>query len=224
MTIGRTTGDIICADDGRMSGKHAQISLETVESQQIIYIQDLGSKNRTSVNRTEIPANQKFKIKVYCLLEVGDQKFVLTETKNVNIGDLNEMIDRQMKRSLVKLEADEVAPPLPIVSEEATPYELMKLKEARILQLHTDITAIELSAKSELMKLDEAKEKIILTAKAKRSELSKQMATLKAEVETSRAQIAKIKFDLEVKKKKIINLKDLPSDSTEADSTEELPE
>jgi pSer/pThr/pTyr-binding forkhead associated (FHA) protein len=226
VTIGRTTGEIICADDGRMSGKHAQVSVEMIDSQQVIYIEDLGSKNRTAVNRTEIPPNQKLKIKMYFMLEIGDQKFVLTDSKTVNMQDMNEMIDRHMKKTLVKLEPDESSPSAPAatpsIPKELTSFELIQAKEAKILQIHKDVTALELSAKSELMKLDEAKEKVIVNAKAKKAEMSKMMLTLKAEVEASKAQMAKIKMDMEQKKKKIINLKDLPDLPT--DSTEELPE
>ena len=214
MTIGRTTGEIICAEDGRMSGKHVQLSVELVNNEEQIFIQDLGSKNRTAVNREEIPPNQKRRLKTYSLVETGDQKFVVTDSKDVNIQDLSDMIDKHLKRSLITLEDDATTPPLPLI-EEASPYEIAKKKEANIIQIQKEILQLEQTAKSELIKLEEAKEKLIINAKAKKLELTKQMNTLKSEVDEAKIQMAKIKAELELKKKKIINLKDIPTESTE---------
>nr|MBA2403446.1 FHA domain-containing protein [Bdellovibrionales bacterium] len=230
VNIGRTTGEIICGEDGRMSGKHAQISSEMVDNIQVAFVQDLGSKNRTIVNRSEIQPHQKTKIKLYCLLEIGDQKFVITENKNVNQLDLNEMIDKLLKKPLIQFESLEVGPPnpSPLVSLEETPQELVLKKENKIQQLQIEVASLETNAKSELLKLEEAKERIIVTAKLRKGELSRMILTLKTEVEESKAEIARVRAELEQKKKKIINLKDIPADTGEEEaaetSSEDLPE
>lgn len=229
LTMGRTTGEIICADDGRMSGKHAQVSVETIENQLVLFVEDLGSKNKTIVNRNEIAPHQKIKIKMYCLLEVGDQKFVVTDSNNINVQNLNEMIEKHLRKSVIPLSA-QAPPPIPknpTVSKELTAFEKMQLKETKILQLHSEVTTLELNAKSELLRMEEAKEKLINNARAKKAELTKQMTTLKAEVDEAKLEMAKVKAELEQKKKKIINLKDIPSDEDSelpAESPEELPE
>ena len=214
VTIGRTTGEVICAGDGRMSGKHAEITVETFDDRQVIYIQDLGSKNSTIVNRAEIAPYQKIKIKMYWLLEVGDQKFVVTENKNVNIQDLNEMIDKNLKRSVIKLVSDGSIPPS-LPDSKAAPFELVQKKEALILQILKDLGGLEKSAQNEILKLEEAKEKIILNVVKRKAELSKRLVLLQTEVDEKKVEIAKINAEHELKIKKIINLNDLPSDSTE---------
>ena len=88
ITIGRTTGEIICSEDGRMSGKHAQVTLDKVDIN-TVYIQDLGSKNRTIVGRAEIIPNIKIQLKMFCLIEVGDQQLVLTDNTNMNVQDVS---------------------------------------------------------------------------------------------------------------------------------------
>jgi hypothetical protein len=215
ITIGRTTGEIICADDGRMSGKHAQVTVELINNESLIYIQDLGSKNRTAVNREEIQPNQKQRLKTYALIEIGDQKFVVTESNKVNIQDLSDMIDMHLKRSLITLDDDSTSPPTIPLKEEPSLYEISQKKESDILQIQKVISQLEQTAKSELIKLDEARERIITNAKLKKVDLTKRMNSLKVEVDEAKLQMAKIKAELELKKKKIIHLKDIPSDSTE---------
>ncbi len=214
LTIGRTTGEIICSEDGRMSGKHAQFTLDKLGDLNTVYIQDLGSKNRTIVGRAEIIPNTKIQLKLYGLIEVGDQQLVLTDNNNMNLQDVSEMIEKHLKKPILKLEAEELKPKAPIVVELSL-FEQMQKKEGRITQIQNDIQTLEQNARSELQKLEEAKEKIIITAKAKKLELSNIMTVLKIEVEETKVELARMKVELEQKKKKIINLKDLPTDSTE---------
>jgi hypothetical protein len=69
------------------------------------------------------------------------------------------------------------------------------------------------------LKLEEAKEKVIVKAKSKKAEMIKVISALQLAVERMKEEMLKVKAEIELKKKKIINLKDLPTDSTE-----ELPE
>jgi len=218
ITIGRATGEITCPEDGRMSGKHAQVTLENVADENMAYIQDLASKNRTILGRVEIVPNQKIQLKNFCLIEVGDQQLILTDNNSVNLSDINEMIEKHLRKPIIKLETEELVPKAPVIVE-VSMFEQIQTTEGRIAQIQSDITSLEQTARSDLKKLDEAKEKIITNAKAKRLELSNIMAVLKIEVDEAKVHLAKMKSEIEQKKKKIINLKDLPTDSTE-----ELPE
>ncbi len=218
ITIGRTTGEITCPEDGRMSGKHAQVTLEKVADENVAYIQDLGSKNRTILGRVEIVPNQKIQLKIFGLIEVGDQQLVLTDNTSVDLSDINEMIEKHLRKPILKLETEELVPKSPIIVE-VSMFEQIQTKEGRIAQIQAEITSLEQNARNDLKRLDEAKEKIITNAKAKRLELSNIMTVLKIEVDEAKVHLAKMKTEIEQKKKKIINLKDLPTDSTE-----ELPE
>ena len=201
-----------------MSGKHAQVSLEKVADENVAYIQDLASKNRTILGRAEIIPNLKIQLKIFCLIEVGDQQLVLTDNTSVNLADINAIIEKHLRKPVIKLEAEELVPKAPIIVEVSI-FEQIQTKEGRISQIQTEITSLEQNARNDLKKLDEAKEKIITNAKAKRLELSNIMTVLKIEVDEAKVHLAKAKTEMEQKKKKIINLKDLPTDSTE-----ELPE
>jgi hypothetical protein len=221
ITLGRTTGDIVCVDDGRMSGKHAQITLEATETVPCLYIQDLGSKNFTIINRIEIEPHKKTQLKMFNFIEVGDQRFVVTESKDINLQDLSEMTSKLMSKPILKFAPGEkISQARPVHS--ITPYEQLQRQEGQIIQLKSEIMSLEQAAKGELVKLEEMKEKIILKAKAKRQELSIIITTLQCSIDETKAQMAIQKTEIEQKKKKIINLKDMPTD--EETSTEDLPE
>ena len=222
VTIGRTTGDLVFGEDGRMSGKHAQISVELQENATHVFIEDLGSKNRTVVNRVEIPANQKIRIKNFALLEVGSQQFILTDSKSLSIQQLNEVMEHHMTKAVVKLEiTDKTKTGVRSPERSVTIENPLAAKESLLLQLQKELVNLETVAKAELAKLDEQKEKIITAAKTKKSELMTKANAIKAEL----AEAQKLRAEMEQKKKKIINLKDLPADADSDEiSTEELPE
>lgn len=202
LLIGRTSGNLVFADDGRMSGKHAIISTQEVNGQVLVQIEDQGSKNLSVVNRIQIPSFQKIKIRPLSLLEIGSQQFILTENKTMSLETLNEVMDHHMNKVIVKIEKEKtsadinVPPPFqdPIVAKEKT-----------LAALEKELLEMEKNARAELAKLDEAREKIMTTAKTKKFELSKEITTLKNEVHAAKAE----KLELENKMKKIINLKDI---------------
>lgn len=218
--IGRTTGEIIFPEDGQMSGKHVQLSLETIDGQEVLYIQDLGSKNCTYVNRSEIPANQKYRIKMYNFLEVGDQQFIVTDNTNCKIQDLEELVSKQLTKAVIRLSVGSIEmPAIETEKKETIPTDIIKVNEEKILQLQKDIFALEQSTKSELLKLEVVKEKLTTKLNLKKTETAKAITTLQLAIDKNKEEMAKFKSEIEMKKKKIINLKDIPTDSTE-----ELPE
>lgn len=208
LTIGRVSGDILFPGDTRVSSKHAQITVESVDKTTMVFVEDLGSKNRTIISRTEIAPHKKTKIRFLALLEIGDQLFVVSETDNINLQILSEMIKAQQAKSIIKLE-----PQQPIISgpvEKPQKNELEE-KEASLLDLHKELGLIEIKAKSELLKIEEAKEKIIFEAKEKMNELTKNIKMLNLEIQEMKIEAEKVRMEVELKKKKVINLKDLDS-------------
>lgn len=97
--IGRTSGDIIIPDQ-RMSGQHAKITVEADS----YFIEDLGSKNRTIINRTEIIPHEKVKLIKDSFLELGDQSFIMTDSKNLTVEEVNSIIDKNQTKQLMKAE------------------------------------------------------------------------------------------------------------------------
>ena len=200
--IGRTAGNLVFSDDGRMSGKHAIITSQLENGKILVQIEDQGSKNLSVVNRIQIPSFQKIRIKPLSLLEIGSQQFILTENKSMSLETLNGVMDHHMNKVVVKLEKENTdsviqAPPVfqdPIVA-----------KENSLASLEKDLQIMEQNARAELAKLDEAREKIMTTVKNKKLELMKVITVLKNEVNAAKAE----KLELENKKKKIINLKDI---------------
>ena len=204
LLIGRTAGNLVYNDDGRMSGKHAQISVHEKEGVLTVTIEDLGSKNLSVVNRIQIPSLQKVRIKPLSLLEIGSQQFILTENKTMSLETLNEVMDHHMNKAIVKIEKDKTA--TNINYEKSPEFEDPNIaKEKLLLAYEKELATMDQNNRVELAKLDEVREKFLTGAKAKRADLTKKMATLKREVDEAKA----LKTELENKKKKIINLKDM---------------
>lgn len=196
--IGRTSGQLVFSDDGRMSGKHALITAQEVNGQIVVQIEDQGSKNLSVVNRIQIPSFQKIRIKPLSLMEVGSQQFILTENKTMSLETLNEVMDHHMNKAIVKLEKERTSTNVNVPPIFQDP---IQAKEKTLAGLEKEFQVFEQNARVELAKLDEAREKI----KTKRAELAKVITTLKHEVSVAKAE----KTELENKKKKIINLKDI---------------
>lgn len=198
--IGRTTGQLIFSDDGRMSGKHALISVHETNGQLSVLMEDLGSKNVSVVNRSQIPSFQKIKIKPLALMEVGSQQFILTENKSLSLDTLNAIMDHNMNKPIVKIEKDHTSNNLNVPSGALDP---IAAKEKSLQNAEKELERYETNAKAELAKLDESREKLITAAKIKRAELSRAVTTLKNELDSAKAE----KMDVENKMKKIINIK-----------------
>ena len=200
--IGRTTGQLVFADDGRMSGKHAIITSQIVNGQALAQIEDQGSKNLSVVNRIQIPPHQKIRIKPLSLLEIGSQQFILTENKTMSLETLNEVMDHHMNKVIVKLEKEKTQTNMDVPPAFLDP---IVAKEKKLEELEKELQILEQNARVELAKLDEAREKIITAAKSKKAILSKEITSIKTEVNAAKAE----KQELEKKLKKVINIKDL---------------
>jgi hypothetical protein len=215
LTIGRVAGDIICPNDGQMSSKHARVWVEAVDFQKVIYLEDLGSKNRTMLDRTEIPPLQKMVLDFNMVLEIGEQQFLATDSSDLNLQEVHELIEKIQKRTPIKLEnekaksSDGLAPP-PFPKE--NPLEAINNKEQLLKDIQKSIIELEQETKRELLELEQTKQKLIIEAKTKKENLLKESQLLKDEVEAMKTELERVRLEVEMKKKKIINLKDIPSE------------
>jgi chromosome segregation ATPase len=101
MTFGRTTGHITFADDSSMSGQHTQIVLDRANNK--VWVEDLNSKNHTIVDRVEIPPHDKVAMKLYSLLEMGQQKFILFDNRNASKDMIEQILEDKQKITVGKL-------------------------------------------------------------------------------------------------------------------------
>ena len=210
LVIGRNSGDIQFPNDAKISGKHALIKLDRDESPFKITITDLESKNKTIVNRSEIPPNKKIEIKYLNLIEIGEQQFVLSETDNINLVFLNEMIKEQLNRPLSSISSNQKNDSLKQDNIFSNPA-LLADKENEIKMISNEISEIEKKTRLDVAALDNKKEMLIKEAKSQIFELSKQLKSLQLEVLSIKQEQDRLKADIEQKKKKIINLKDFDS-------------
>ncbi len=210
LVIGRNSGDIQFPNDVKISGKHALINLDRDESPFKITITDLESKNKTIVNRSEIPPNKNIEVKYLNLIEIGEQQFVISETDNINLLLLNEMIKEQLKRPLNSKSLNQKNDSLKQDNIFSNP-DLITDKENEIKMISNEISEIENNTRLEVKALDNKKEALIKDAKSQILELTKQLKSLQLEVLSIKQEQDRLKADIEQKKKKIINLKDFDS-------------
>lgn len=218
--IGRSTGDLVIPDSG-LSGKHAQLMVDQVDGKRALVVMDLGSKNRTALNRAELIPNQKYPVDSNSYLELGGQAFIITDRKTMSIGEINEIVEHYCSKDTIKLEGVKLVHDLKekmkgevsrLVDTETCMNQGISELEAQLTKVQTDMSQLSLNLERELKKLDEAKVRLMEQAKAKKEELVKKAAETKLQIEAHKAQIEKIRQDVELKKKKIINLKAVAGD------------
>lgn len=104
MTFGRSKGDVIFAEDTRMSSLHLKIHISGTKEAPLVSVEDLNSKNRTMVDHTEIEPEKPMKLMKNSVVEAGDRKFLLTENKSLDIHKINELLERVENRPMIRLE------------------------------------------------------------------------------------------------------------------------
>lgn len=218
--IGRTTGDLVIPESS-LSGKHAQFLVESDEDGPGLFIVDLGSKNRTVVNRAEIIPGQKIRIKDNTLVEMGGQSFLVTQDRGMPLQRVNEIIDTFTSKAVIRLEGVKVVQEM----KDKIKGEVIKLednstnivqdiaqKEALLLKLQHDLSSVDDHTKMEIKKLQEIKVRLVNEGEEKKKSLGENIEKLKKEIEEEKAEIQRIRNEVELKKKKIINLKAVGSD------------
>ena len=211
--IGRGQGDLVFADDQRMSGSHLKITYSSEDK--LAFVEDLGSKNKTVVNRIQIPANQKIRIKIFALIEAGSQQFILTDSKSLTIQNINEIMEHHLQKAIVKIDKEGTSSHINRVYQ---PSDEISAAEAEIQKLITEIDRSETTTKQQIQSLEEQKHLIIQTAQKKKNTLQQNLAKLQKELQEKKNNFEKFRSEVEQKKKKVINLSELPDDLTKEPS------
>lgn len=168
--IGRTHGDLVYANDGNMSGKHARIHIKDVEGEKKVFVEDLSSKNGTLIDRGQIPAEKMIQIKLNSLLEVGSQRFILTERTDLKIEYVNTILNSNEERHAVKLvdskafmekyRQDAIQTVEKIESESKETRQQIKIIDDEIAVLKEKVFKFEIARKEENLKSARAKVEI----------------------------------------------------------------
>lgn len=198
IAIGRTNGDLIFETDHQMSGLHAMISLELKDGQGLVYIEDLNSKNLSVVNRLQIEPYTKTRIKIFSLLEIGAQHFILSDSEKIPLETLNKILDYNMKKPIVKVDREKTISRISNIPEGID----VPTKERHLAEAEKELQIVETNLHMELTRIEQARERLIMTSKNKKEDLTKRIAVMKIELET--AQRLKAEYD---NKKKLINIK-----------------
>jgi pSer/pThr/pTyr-binding forkhead associated (FHA) protein len=164
IVIGRVSGDINYSD-GKLSSKHICIHVEGDQ----YFIEDLGSKNRTTFNRVEIPPNDKKLMKNMSFIEIGNQQFVFTDRNNLSIEEINNIVDTNKSKQVKKLEGvllmqdirnKKIEEITRLGNEEQSSLESVKENENDIILLREEMIRIKQLTDEKIRLLDEEKLKV----------------------------------------------------------------
>lgn len=213
--VGRTTGDLIIPDSG-LSGKHAQFIIEQDGNDRTIYVIDLGSKNRTSVNRTEIMPNTKVRLQDGALVEFGGQAFIITSSKNLTFEKVNALLDTHRSKPIVKLEGVKAVFDL----KERIKEEVGKLagneialqteinnREASIQQVMQEMLSLDKNLEAEFRKMEETKARMIAEVQEQKNGLNDKVKAIRSEIAVIAEKKNKITAEIEKKKVKFSGTK-----------------
>lgn len=162
--IGRNAGDFNYSD-GKLSGKHICIHVEDDQ----YFVEDLGSKNRTTLNRVEIQPNDKKPLKIWSFIEVGNQQFIFTDRNNLSIEEINNIVDTNKARQVKKLEGVLLMQDLKnkkieeitrLGNEEQASLESVRQNEQDIEQIRGDLLRMKEETDEKIRLLDAQKIKV----------------------------------------------------------------
>lgn len=163
-TIGRTNADFNYSD-GKLSSKHICVYVEDDQ----YFIEDLGSKNRTTLNRVEIPPHEKKPLKIWSYIEIGNQQFIFTDRNNLSIEEINNIVDSNRNKQVKKLEGVLLMQDLKnkkieeitrLGNEEQASLESVKQNEDDIEQIRGDLLRIKEETDEKIRLLDAEKIKV----------------------------------------------------------------
>lgn len=212
--IGRTQGDLVIGTDSLLSSRHVKFSRQETENQIHYFVEDLGSKNKSLLDRNELKPNSPVKVNLNSVLEIGNQKFIFTKNNHLQILEVNTILDENEKRVVIKLEGKKLIEDLKdkmksevtnlLILEEKYQNEIKAL-ESKILEHQNKINQFLEMEKIELQKLDEQKKRITEQVQMKTNELKQQMISSTNEISTLQRNIAEIELKKAEKEQKIAN-------------------
>lgn len=204
--FGRTTGDIIIPDQ-MLSGKHCKIHVKGAE----LFLEDLGSKNRTILNRTEIIPFELMKLSKNFFIEIGGQSFIVTEVKTLSLEDIHDLIDRNQKKQVMRLEGVKLV----LAMKDQLQADITKLQTTKSDNLQKienklqnisgqEAQVLEVLAQrdGEIQRLDQEKEKLLMKTNAAVSDINAEISKLKNDIAELTNQNVTVEADLEAKFKK----------------------
>jgi len=207
MTFGRTTATKIFSDDSKMSGEHCRFSVRGDE----VYVEDLNSKNRTIVDRFELIPAKLSQLKLHSILEVGHQRFIMTD-KNLSMMEIDKILSSQQGKQVAKLETAKLVQDIQnklmkevddmLENEKKLTSQLIE-KKFKLSDAKKSIINLAKDTQEELRKLDEQKTQILNTIVEKEDALQSMIKTLDNDTQVLTNQIQKLQEEIELKKKKV---------------------
>ena len=212
--VGRTQGSLIIDTDSLLSSRHIKIFQQQSENQILYFVEDLGSKNRSLLDRVELTPNSPVKVNPNSVLEIGSQKFIFTKNNRLQILEINEILDRNNEKIVSKIEGKKLIEELKgkmktevtnlIVMEEKYQNEIKSL-ESKILECQNKINEILERERLEYQKLEEQKKKIADQVQLKTNELKQLIVTVNNQISTIQLSIEELRVKKSEKEQKLAN-------------------
>jgi len=98
MTLGRSGADVQFGADELVSRKHCRFVVDGNH----IYLEDLGSTNRTKVNSVAVTPGHRRRIQLYDVIELGKQKLILTNRPERRPASTTDQATRMSRHRGVK--------------------------------------------------------------------------------------------------------------------------
>jgi pSer/pThr/pTyr-binding forkhead associated (FHA) protein len=206
VSFGRNAGTKIFPEDVRMSGEHCKFHVNTKG----VFVEDLGSKNRTVLDRVEILPHRKIPMQVGSMLELGSQRFIMTD-KKLGLSDINAVIERHTKilatLEVVKMKAEmneraELEISLMTENEQKLTAQLIE-KKFRMNDAKKAIINLAKDTEHELRQLELKKVEILNSIVGKEEALHNEIVRLTNDVQTLQNQVERLKEDILLKKKRL---------------------
>lgn len=148
LSFGRSKADKNYPEDTQMSGLHMKIHVEVQSGVEAFFIEDLNSKNRTSVERIELEPFNKMRLLKNMVVEFGERRFIFCDSKTLDILKINEIVSRIESKQVVKLEGKRL---LQDIQEKVTKQIDELKKEAD--GVHKEMDAVDKKIKDEMDKI-----------------------------------------------------------------------
>jgi len=210
--IGRTQGDLVIGTDSLLSSLHVKIYPSKINSQIQIFVEDLGSKNRSFLNRSELIPNNPVKVSINSVLEIGSQKFIFTKNNRLQILEINQILDSNEHLIVNKTEGKKLIDDLKTkMKSEFTKLSVLEEKyknevatlEAKVVEIQNLIHQFIQKEKNEHQKLEEQKKQVSAEIQLTTSKLKQDMTSIQAELTSLQKKIEDLNFKKAEKELKI---------------------
>jgi chromosome segregation ATPase len=208
--LGRTSGDFIFESDNVMSGKHCLITIERQANVVKVYVEDLVSKNRTVIDRAQIPPKTRVRLFEDGLLEVGEQMFILTSRNNLKLDEINSNLEPKLEKQIIALETFNLVQKMRdgLVKD----LEALQAKEAHAKQKLTDNKELIKQVEAEIEGVDRKRKILLAELESEANALKLKIHNYNVEMSEADQTLQDVAPDIEELKVKIGRLKSLPQE------------